>query len=130
MNILKYLLGKTTATSATIAAEIEKAEGELTAVQSKITAALAGLATFTDEQHVAAESKQAELMRSSARLVARIVELQFALTTARSPLRRKPRVLPPMPRLRTACWPPRTPLQTTRRSCSGNTMTLQSGSPP
>lgn len=79
---MHHIFGKTTATAATIAAEIAKAEGELSTVQSKITATLAGLATFTDEQHVAAETKQAELKRSEARLVARISELRAELTAA------------------------------------------------
>ena len=82
MNILKYLLGKTTATSTTISAEISKAEHERAILRARVNAALAGLATMTDAEHVAAESKQAELTRNEARLEARIAELRAELATA------------------------------------------------
>jgi hypothetical protein len=84
VNILKYLLGKTTAPSTIISAEIGKAEKECAIVRARVTAALAGLATMTDAEHVAAESKQAELTRNEARLEARIAELRAELATAQT----------------------------------------------
>ncbi|MBB1089807.1 hypothetical protein HUU61_00745 [Rhodopseudomonas palustris] len=84
MGILNTLFGGATATSAQIAEAITKAEAELAALRSKIKAALAGLATFTDEQHIAAEAKQSELKRSEAHLVARIDALTADLATVRA----------------------------------------------
>ncbi|WP_420132483.1 hypothetical protein [Rhodopseudomonas sp.] len=84
MGILNNLLGGAPATSAQITDAITKAETELAAVRRKIDAAMAGLATFTDEQHIAAEAKQAELKRSEARLVARIETLSADLETVRA----------------------------------------------
>ena len=84
MNLLKQLFGKTAPTTATISSEIGKTENELETVRAQINAALAGLSTFTDEQHIAAEAKQAELKRAEARWAARIIELSAALATAQA----------------------------------------------
>ncbi|PPQ44133.1 hypothetical protein [Rhodopseudomonas palustris] len=84
MGILNNLFGGAPATSAQITDAITKAEAELAAVRRKIDAAMAGLATFTDEQHIAAEAKQAELKRSEARLVARVEALTAELETVRA----------------------------------------------
>ena len=72
MNLLKQLFGKTVPTSANIAAEIDKARAELEAVRTKISNALAGIATMSDAEHVVAEALQAEQKRAEARLLARI----------------------------------------------------------
>lgn len=72
MTLLKQLFGKTVPTSANIAAEIDKARAELEAVRTKISNALAGIATMSDAEHVVAEALQAEQKRAEARLLARI----------------------------------------------------------
>lgn len=84
MGFFNTLFGGTGASSTQIADAIKTTERDLATVRTKISAALDGLATFTDEQHVAAEAKQAELKRTEARLVARIEALTADLATVQA----------------------------------------------
>jgi len=72
MSLLQQLFGKAAPTSACISVEIEKASTDLAAARSKIAAALSGLETMTDAEHIVAEALRTELKRAEARLVARI----------------------------------------------------------
>lgn len=82
MNFITKLLGsKAAVTSAGIRAEINKAEIEAAALRDKIEGVMDGIAAFSDEQHVTAESNVAALRRAITRLEARANTLAAELPT-------------------------------------------------
>jgi hypothetical protein len=78
MKILNHLFGKKTPTSLAIAAEIEKAHAEHAAAVAKRGAALAGLSTMSDAEHVKAEAEYQAQRRAADRAEARVAELEKA----------------------------------------------------
>jgi hypothetical protein len=66
MKILNHLFGKKTPTSLAIAAEIEKARAEHAAAVAKRGAALAGLSTMSDAEHIKAEAEYQAQRRAEA----------------------------------------------------------------
>jgi hypothetical protein len=56
MKLLNHIFGKKTPTSLAIATEIEKARAEHAAAVAKRGAALAGLSTMSDAEHIKAEA--------------------------------------------------------------------------
>ncbi len=75
MNILTHLFGKKKATAAAISAEIERTTAELATIQDQLSHVMDGLAVMDDEQHQAAEAKNAAFRRAIDRLDARLVAL-------------------------------------------------------
>ena len=75
----RFFPTKTVITSATIRAEITKAQAEIAAYRAKIEGMTDGIAAMTDEQHVAAETNVAALRRAIARLELRIATLDNEL---------------------------------------------------
>ena len=79
MNLmLSKLFGTKPINSVTIASAIEAATQEREDAQRKLAQTMEGLATFTDAEHVAAQSKADGLQRLIARLAARTEELTEA----------------------------------------------------
>ncbi|WP_027518479.1 hypothetical protein [Bradyrhizobium sp. WSM1417] len=80
MNIISKLFApKTAITSATIRAEIERAETEITAHSARLEGVLAGIAVMNDSQHAQAEVDAAAIKRAIARLEARANHLAAEL---------------------------------------------------
>jgi hypothetical protein len=81
MSILERFFGgkPTVITSTLIRADIERCESEIAALHGKMDGAMAGLATMTDADHVAAEATIAAGKRSVARLDARVAHLTAEL---------------------------------------------------
>lgn len=80
MNLLTKLFApKTAITAATIRAEIERAESEITAHRAKHEALLAGIATMDDATHQKAEADAAAIKRAIMRLEARANHLATEL---------------------------------------------------
>ena len=78
MKILNHIFGKKTPTSTAIAAEIEKARAEHAEAILKRGAALAGLSTMSDAEHVKAEAEYQAQRRAADRAEARVAELEKA----------------------------------------------------
>ncbi|WP_213290441.1 hypothetical protein [Bradyrhizobium sp. sGM-13] len=78
MNILNHLFGKKAPTSLAIAAEIEKARAEHVAAVAKRGAALAGLSTMNDAEHIKAEAEYQAQRRAADRAEARVADLEEA----------------------------------------------------
>ncbi|MEH2626074.1 hypothetical protein V1292_004129 [Bradyrhizobium sp. AZCC 1719] len=78
MKILNHIFGKKTPTSTAIAAEIEKARAEHAAAVAKSGAALAGLSTMSDAEHVKAEAEYQAQRRAADRAEARVADLEKA----------------------------------------------------
>jgi hypothetical protein len=78
MKILNHIFGKKTPTSTAIAAEIEKARAEHAAAVAKRGAALAGLSTMSDAEHIKAEAEYQAQRRATDRAEARVVDLEKA----------------------------------------------------
>jgi hypothetical protein len=80
MGILeKFFPAKTTITSATIRAEIDYSEAEITRLNAEIGPKLAAIATMNDSEHVKIEADIAATKRAIARLDARIAHLNDEL---------------------------------------------------
>ena len=81
MSMLERFFGgkATVITSTLIRADIERCESEIAALHGKMDGAMAGLATMTDADHVAAETTIAAGKRSVARLDARVAHLTAEL---------------------------------------------------
>jgi|APCry1669192522_1035417.scaffolds.fasta_scaffold00768_3 hypothetical protein len=77
--IEKFFPAKAAVTSAAIIAETERAQGEIASIRTKLAGVMAGIATMSDEQHVAAEATAPAMRRSIARLEARIAALDAEL---------------------------------------------------
>lgn len=77
--ITKLFAPKTAITSATIRAEIERAESEITAYSAKLEGMLAGIAVMNDSQHAQAEADAAAIKRAIMRLEARANHLAAEL---------------------------------------------------
>jgi len=77
--IAKLFAPKTAITSATIRAEIERAESEITARSAKLEDVLAGIAVMNDSQHAQAEADAAAIKRAIMRLEARANHLAAEL---------------------------------------------------
>lgn len=77
--IAKLFAPKTAITSATIRAEIERAESEITAHSAKLEGVLAGIAVMNDSQHAQAEADAAAIKRAIMRLEARANHLAAEL---------------------------------------------------
>lgn len=72
MNMISKLFApKTAINSATIRAEIERAESEITAHRAQLEGVLAGIAVMNDSQHAQAETDAAAIKRAVMRLEAR-----------------------------------------------------------
>src|SRR5690242_1175698 len=82
MSILTSLFGKKVPTSAAIAAEIDRARFDYDAAVAKRDAALASIATMTDDEHRAAEEGMESRRRAAERATARIAELEKAHANA------------------------------------------------
>lgn len=82
MGIMEKVFGGKSAsiTSAVIRDEIDRSEKEIGALQAKSGRAMAGLATMTDAEHVAAEVDIAATKRAIARLDARVAHLNSELS--------------------------------------------------
>ncbi|WP_157088585.1 hypothetical protein [Bradyrhizobium jicamae] len=78
MKILNHLFGKKTPTSLAIAAEIETARAEHAAAVAKRGAALAGLSTMSDAEHIKAEAEYQAQRRAADRAEARVADLEKA----------------------------------------------------
>jgi hypothetical protein len=78
MKLLNHIFGKKTPTSLAIAAEIEKARAEHAAAVAKRGAALAGLSTMSDAEHVKAEAEYQAQRRAADRAEARVADLEKA----------------------------------------------------
>ncbi|MEH2498966.1 hypothetical protein V1294_005445 [Bradyrhizobium sp. AZCC 1678] len=78
MKILNHLFGKKTPSSTAIAAEIEKARAEHAAAVAKCGAALAGLSTMSDAEHIKAEAEYQAQRRAADRAEARVADLEKA----------------------------------------------------
>jgi hypothetical protein len=78
MKILNHIFGKKIPTSTAIAAEIEKARAEHADAVAKRGAALAGLSTMSDAEHVKAEAEYQAQRRAADRAEARVAELEKA----------------------------------------------------
>lgn len=78
MNLLSKIFGKKPINSTTIAAEIEKARTEHDEAIAKRGAAVAGLGTMSDAEHVQAEAEYEKHRRAADRAAARIAELEAA----------------------------------------------------
>jgi chromosome segregation ATPase len=77
MGIIDKLLGsKTAITSDMIQAEIERAEGEIVTLQSKLAAARSGIMLLSDAEHQAVEQSSAATKRAIDRLDMRIAHRQ------------------------------------------------------
>ncbi|TYL89096.1 hypothetical protein FXB40_36455 [Bradyrhizobium rifense] len=80
MNMISKLFApKTAITSATIRAEIERAESEITAHSAQLEGVLAGIAVMNDSQHAQAEADAAAIKRAITRLEARANHLAAEL---------------------------------------------------
>ncbi|QND70767.1 hypothetical protein [Tardiphaga robiniae] len=81
MSMLERFFGgkATVITSTLIRADIERCESEIAALHGTMDGAMAGLATMTDADHVAAEATIAAGKRSVARLDARVAHLTAEL---------------------------------------------------
>lgn len=80
MNMISRLFApKTPITSATIRAEIERAEFEIAAHGAQLEAALAGIAVMNDSQHAQVEADAAAIKRAIMRLEARANHLTAEL---------------------------------------------------
>lgn len=77
--IAKLFAPKTAITSATIRAEIERAESEITAHRAQLEGVLAGIAAMNDSQHAQAEADAAAIKRAIMRLEARANHLAAEL---------------------------------------------------
>lgn len=77
--IAKLFAPKTTINSATIRAEIERAESEITAHTAQLEGVLAGIAVMNDSQHAQAEADAAAIKRAIMRLEARANHLAAEL---------------------------------------------------
>jgi hypothetical protein len=77
MKILNHL-SRETPTSLAIAAEIEKARAEHAAALAKREAALAGLSTMSDAEHIKAEAEYQAQRRAADRAEARVADLEKA----------------------------------------------------
>jgi hypothetical protein len=86
MKILNHLSGETP-TSLAIAAEIEKARAEHAAALAKREAALAGLSTMSDAEHIKAEAEYQAQRRAADRAEARVADLEKAHVEASRPSR-------------------------------------------
>lgn len=82
MSVLKYIFGKKTPTSTALAAEIEKARAERDNAVEKRGAALAGLGTMSEAEHVQAEAAYETHRRAADRAEARVADLETALADA------------------------------------------------
>ncbi|MBT1516164.1 hypothetical protein KIP88_37520 [Bradyrhizobium sp. SRL28] len=78
MKILNHIFGKKTPTSTAIAAELEKARAEHADGIVKRGAALAGLSTMSDAEHIKAEAEYQAQRRAADRAEARVAELEKA----------------------------------------------------
>jgi hypothetical protein len=80
MRIIDKLLGsKTAITSEMMQAEIERAEGEIVTLQSKLAAARSGIMLLSDAEHQAVEQSSAATKRAIDRLDMRVAHLQSEL---------------------------------------------------
>jgi hypothetical protein len=80
MGIIDKLLGsKTAITSEMMQAEIERAEGEIVTLQSKLAAARSGIMLLSDAEHQAVEQSSAATKRAIDRLDMRVAHLQSEL---------------------------------------------------
>ncbi|MCS3895149.1 hypothetical protein M2171_004282 [Bradyrhizobium japonicum USDA 38] len=80
MNMISKLFApKTAITSATIRAEIERAESEITSHNAQLEGVLAGIAVMNDSQHAQAEADAAAIKRAIMRLEARANHLAAEL---------------------------------------------------
>jgi hypothetical protein len=77
LSILDKLLGSKTATitSASIRAEIDRCESEITEIHAKVSQARSGIALLTDAEHQAVEQNIATMDRAIKRLDARVAHL-------------------------------------------------------
>jgi hypothetical protein len=82
MKLLNHIFGKKTPTSTAIAAEIEKARTEHAAAVAKRGAALAGLSTMSDAEHIKAEAEYQAQRRAADRAEARVADLEKAYAEA------------------------------------------------
>jgi len=83
MNMISKLFApKTAITSATIRAEIERAETEIAAHNAQLEGVLAGIAVMNDSQHAQAEADAATIKRAIMRLEARANHLAAELPNA------------------------------------------------
>jgi hypothetical protein len=82
MKILNHIFGKKTPTSTAIAVEIERARAEHADAILKRGAALAGLSTMSDAEHVKAEAEYQAQRRAADRAEARVAELEKAHANA------------------------------------------------
>lgn len=82
MNIMSKLFKTKTPDSTAIAAEIENARAEHAAALAKRGAALAGLGTMSDAEHIKAEVEYEAHRRAADRAEARVIELEKAYTGA------------------------------------------------
>jgi hypothetical protein len=78
MKLLNHIFGKKTPTPLAIAAEIEKARAEHAAAVAKRGAALAGLSTMNDAEHIKAEAEYQAQRRAADRAEARVADLEKA----------------------------------------------------
>lgn len=77
--IAKFFAPKTTITSATIRARLTDAESEIAAHRAKIGSALAGVAAFSDSEHLKIEGEIAATERAITRLESLVAHLNAAL---------------------------------------------------
>ena len=80
--IAKLFAPKTAITSATIRAEIERAESKIAAHRAQLEGVLAGIAVMNDNQHAQAEADAAAIKRAIMRLEARANHLTAELPNA------------------------------------------------
>lgn len=73
--IAKFFSKNTVVTSETIRAEIGRTQLEISSLHGKLDGVMAGVATMTDAEHIAAEADVAAIKRAITRLEARVAHL-------------------------------------------------------
>lgn len=73
--IAKFFSKNTVVTSETIRVEIGRTQNEISSLHGKLDGVMAGVATMTDAEHIAAEADVAAIKRTITRLEARVAHL-------------------------------------------------------